>query len=79
MRMRYVVEVRRDGEVSYPKTTDTVSEAREWIHKRYPSAIKLPVMPSEYMCGWYVDKYVSHFTKKHYLPDVSTILIKKTF
>lgn len=84
MTFKYVVEVRHDnGEIEYPKISNNIETLKEWIHKKYPSAIKLPVFPSEYVEGWYVDKYmthvISHITKKEYSPKASTIYIKKTF
>lgn len=83
MRFKYVIEVRHNGEVEYPKTSDNIEDLKEWIWKKYPSAVKMPVLPSEYIDGWYVDKYMTHivsrFTKKEYSPKASTIYIKKTF
>jgi hypothetical protein len=83
MRFKYVIEVRHNGEVEYPKTSDSIEDLKEWIWKKYPSAVKMPVLPSEYIGGWYVDKYMTHIvnrlTKKGYSPKAFTIYIKKTF
>lgn len=79
MRMKYVIEVRNNDGVHYPKSSHDIGELREWIHNKYPTAVKLPVIPSEVLAEWYVDKYISHFTKRKFCPELSTILIKKTF
>ena len=53
MRFKYVIEVRHNEEVEYPKSSDNIEDLKEWIWKKYPSAVKMPVLPSEYIDGWY--------------------------
>lgn len=77
--MKYVVEVWKDGKVKFPKSSQKLWELKEWIHEKYPTAYRLPVLPSEVFGELYVCKYSTHFAGKNYFEKPVTIYIKRSF
>lgn len=77
--MKYVIEIKENGNTTFPKSSHDISELKEWIHKNYPTAYQLPVLSSEVFGQWYVCKYSTHFTKNKYSEEAIMIYIKRSF
>lgn len=47
--MKYVIEIKENGNTTFPKSSHDISELKEWIHKNYPTAYQLQYYLRKYL------------------------------